>query len=155
MKHERVVLENVGFDSLATSILSHLRSRGMEVRLEEDLPHYKVLRGFKRGIVRTAIGAVRDVEVDLIESKNNLEVTLRTGAWGRDVAIPALEGFILLGVVGAAGGAGAGILMAHEFERQFWQWLEREIDELSHGTARMGERFTPPMVPEGALPRNP
>ena len=60
----------------------------------------------------------------------------------------------LLGVVGAAGGAGAGILMAHEFEKQFWAWLETEVRVLSAGMGRLGERFTPPMVPESALPRS-
>ncbi len=152
MKHERVRIENVDLGSLTHSIMEHLSSRGMEVRLEEDHPKYKRVRGFKRGVLRTAIGAVRDVEVDLTESSSGLDVTLRTGAWGRDVAIPALEGFILLGAVGAAGGAGAGIIMAHEFEKQFWTWLEGEIRSLSHGTGRMGERFSPPMVPESVLP---
>ncbi|MCL4325074.1 MAG: hypothetical protein M1144_06415 [Candidatus Thermoplasmatota archaeon] len=155
MKHERVEVAHVNLDQLSHSILKHLQDRGMEARLEEDRPNYKLVRGFQRGVVRTAIGAVRDVEVDLTGSEERLDVTLRTGAWGRDVAIPALEGFILLGGIGAAGGAGLGILMAHEFERHFWVWLEEEVRSLTAGLGKVGERYSPPMVPERALPRTP
>ncbi|MDE2588875.1 MAG: zinc ribbon domain-containing protein, partial [Patescibacteria group bacterium] len=59
-------------------------------------------------------------------SDKNYDLTLRTGAWGRDIAIPAL----LASTVSFGAGAlvaGAEVYRAHKFEKNFWEWLNQQM----------------------------
>ncbi|NHI03158.1 hypothetical protein DYY67_0279 [Candidatus Nitrosotalea sp. TS] len=63
-------------------------------------------------------------------SSNNYDLTFRTGAWGRDIAIPAL----LASAVSFGAGAivaGAEVYRAHKFEKNFWEWLNQKIKSLN------------------------
>lgn len=155
MKHERVRFANVDIDALLGSVVKHLQEQGLTVTVDENTPTFKAIRATKQSLLRAAIGAVREAEVDIARTSDGIELTLRTGAWGRDIAIPAIEGFVLLGGVGAVGGAGASVLMAHDFEQKFWRWLDNEVRTASRGSSVPGDRFTPPMVPPEALSMGP
>jgi hypothetical protein len=146
MKHERVTGQNVDLGQLMASIQNQLSSQGFQILQNESAPNYRVVHARKGGLGRTLIGAVRDAEVDVAGSNENFELTLRTGAWGRDIAIPAVEGFVILGPIGAGGGAAAGAIVAYEFERNFWKWLGSEVQRLSGGAGRLSQPYSPAMV---------
>jgi hypothetical protein len=151
MKHERVVGHHVDLNQLHSDVVQHLQSQGLQVLADEAAPGYISIHARKGGVGRTLIGAVRDAEVMIAGTSENFEVTLRTGAWGRDIAIPAVEGFLLLGGIEAAGGAGLGVLMAHEFEAKFWKWLRERAEAVSGGQAQIGTPYAPPMVTAESL----
>jgi hypothetical protein len=150
MKHERVQGQNVNLDQLFNEIQNHLTSQGFQILGTETGPSYRSIHGRKASLGRTFIGAVRDAEVDIAGTSQSFELTLRTGAWGRDIAIPAIEGFLLLGGIGAIGAGAAGAIFAYEFEKQFWTWLEGTVLRLSNGAGSIGKPFSPTMVPASA-----
>ncbi len=152
MKHERVQCQNVDLDQLQGMIRDYLTSQGFQIIHTESTPAYRSIHGRKASLGRTLIGAVRDAEVDIAGTNQSFELTLRTGAWGRDIAIPAIEGFIFLGGVGAIGAGAAGAIFAHEFEKHFWTWLESTVAGISSGAATLGKPFSPTMVPANNLP---
>jgi hypothetical protein len=151
MKQERVPGQNVDLDQLTNSIQGHLTGQGFQIIQSGTADNYRMLHARKGGWGRTLIGAVRDAEVDIAGTSQSFELTLRTGAWGRDIAIPAIEGFVILGGVGGIGGAAAGAIMAYEFEKHFWQWLNTEVQRLSGGVGRVGQPYSPPMVSPVAI----
>ena len=60
-------------------------------------------------------------------------LTLRTGAWGRDIAIPSLLAAGFSFGVGAVV-AGVEVLRVVMFEKNFWAWLNKEIFNLGEGS---------------------
>jgi len=76
-------------------------------------------------------GSIRDVEILVTGANNSHELTLRTGAWGRDIAIPTLlASMVSLG--GAAAVAAAEVYRAHKFEKNFWDWLNKQVSQISN-----------------------
>lgn len=135
---------------LYQEVKNHLIQEGLKIVSDEVMPRYYDVKAYKGGVLNAVIGAIRDVEVMINGDETSLDVTLRTGAWGRDIAIPAIEGFILLGIVGGAVAAGAEYILASEFERRFWNWLHAQASALSSGKAKLDAPYTPPMVPHSA-----
>jgi hypothetical protein len=147
MKEERMPLNGVDPRQLYEDIKQHLTSEGLKILLDEGRDGFYEIKAHKGSMLSVMVGAIRDVDVMITGNREVCEVTLRTGAWGRDVAVPAVEGFIILGVIGGAVGGGAGYYMAHEFEKKFWTWLREDAHRLSQGTATIGTPFTPSMLP--------
>ncbi|MBX8633701.1 MAG: zinc ribbon domain-containing protein [Candidatus Thermoplasmatota archaeon] len=147
MKEERMPLNGVDPKQLYEDVKQHLTSEGLKILLDEGREGFYEIKAHKGSTLSVAVGAIRDVDVMITGNSTVCDVTLRTGAWGRDVAVPAVEGFIIFGVIGGAVAGGASYYMAHEFEKKFWDWLRADAHRLSQGTATAGTPFTPPMLP--------
>ncbi len=147
VKEERMTLNGVDPKQLYEDVKQHLGSEGLTVILDEARDGFYDIKAHKSSILKAVMGAIREAEVMISGTPGSCDVTLRTGAWGRDVAIPAVEGFVVLGVIGGVIGAGAGYYMAHEFEKKFWNWIKEDAQRISSGTANLGSIYTPPMLP--------
>ncbi len=147
MKEERMTLNGVDPKQLYEDVKQHLVAEEFKVILDEARDGFYDVKAHRSSVLKAVMGAIREAEVMISGTSGSCDVTLRTGAWGRDVAIPAVEGFVVLGVIGGAIGAGAGYYMAHEFEKKFWNWIKEDAHRISMGSANVGSIFTPPMLP--------
>jgi hypothetical protein len=126
MREERVTLSKIDVERLVKSIKDHLENMGLKIIHEEILEGYHSIKAYKGGIPSLVTGSVRDVEILITGKDKDYELTLRTGAWGRDIAIPSL---LISGLSFGAGAvvAGVEVLRAVMFEKNFWTWLNNEI----------------------------
>ncbi len=133
MKEERVNLTNIDADKLADSTKTHLQEMGLTILHEEKLEKYWSIKAHKGGKLAAVTGSIRDVEVLLVGEKDEYELTLRTGAWGRDIAIPALLASTV-SLAGAAAIAAAEAYRAHKFEKDFWNWLNQQVSNFDQAS---------------------
>lgn len=126
MREERVTLSKIDAERLVKSIKDHLRNLGLEIIHEDTFESYHSIKAYKGGIPSLVTGSVRDVEILITGKDKDYELTLRTGAWGRDIAIPSL---LISGLSFGAGAvvAGVEVFRAVMFEKNFWTWLNNEI----------------------------
>ncbi len=130
MKEEYVKLSNVEVSRLISSIKQHFSELGLQVIHEDSHDGYWSIKAHKGGKVSVITGSIRDVEIMITGSDNSYDLTLRTGAWGRDIAIPALLASAVSFGAGAAV-AGAEAYRAHKFEKNFWEWLNQQVKSLN------------------------
>jgi hypothetical protein len=130
MKEEIVQLSNIEASELISGIKQHFTELGLQIIHEDNHEGYWSIKAHKGGTMHAITGSIRDVEILITGSSNNYDLTLRTGAWGRDIAIPAL----LASAVSFGAGAivaGAEVYRAHKFEKNFWEWLNQKIQSLN------------------------
>ncbi|MGI0073437.1 MAG: hypothetical protein ACREA3_06470 [Nitrosotalea sp.] len=129
MKEERVQINNIQASKLFSDVKGHLTDLGLQIINEDAQEGYWSVKAHKGGKLSVITGSIRDVEIMITGSGNNYDLTLRTGAWGRDIAIPALLASTVSFGAGAAV-AGAEIYRAHKFEKNFWEWLNQRVNSL-------------------------
>lgn len=130
MKEESVQLSDVEINRLISSIKQHFAELGLQIIHEDAHEGYWSIKAHKGGKLSVITGSIRDVEILITGSNNVHDLTFRTGAWGRDIAIPAL----LVSAVSFGAGAavaGAEAYRAHKFEKNFWEWLNQQIKSLN------------------------
>jgi hypothetical protein len=143
MKEERVSLSNVDVDNLVNVTKQHFQELGLQIIHEDKFENYWSIKAHKGGKLATVTGSIRDVEILVTGANNNHELTLRTGAWGRDIAIPALlASMVSLG--GAAAVAAAEVYRAHKFEKNFWDWLNKQVSQINNNATISQPKFIPP-----------
>ncbi len=142
-----MTLNGVDPEQLYEDVKRHISSEGLTIILDEARSGFYDVKAHKTSILKAVMGAIREAEVMISGTSGSCDVTLRTGAWGRDVAIPAVEGFVIMGVIGGAVGAGAAYYMAHEFEKKFWNWIKEDAQRISSGAANAGSIYTPSLLP--------
>ncbi|HJT10656.1 MAG TPA: zinc ribbon domain-containing protein [Candidatus Nitrosotalea sp.] len=130
MKEEVVKLSNIEVDKLISDIKQHFVELGLQIIHEDNHDGYWSIKAHKGGKLSAVTGSIRDVEILMTGSNNNYDLTLRTGAWGRDIAIPALLASAVSFGAGAAV-AGAEAYRAYKFEKNFWVWLNQKISSLN------------------------
>jgi hypothetical protein len=130
MKEELVHLSNVEVTQLISEIKGHFKDLGLQIIFEDQHENYWSIKAHKGGALAAITGSIRDVEIMITGSGNNYDLTLRTGAWGRDIAIPALLASSISFGAGAVV-AGAEVYRAHKFEKNFWEWLNQRIGSLN------------------------
>lgn len=152
MREERVTLSKIDAKRLIQSTKNHLQELGLKIIHEDTFEGYHSIKAHKGGKLALVTGSIRDVELLLTGTDKNYELTLRTGAWGRDMIIPTFFG----GIMGSAGttlatgsavitgtvvsmgtpiAAGAAVAVveayrAGKFEWNFWTWINKEIVNL-------------------------
>ncbi|MDQ6862653.1 MAG: hypothetical protein M3044_02395 [Thermoproteota archaeon] len=65
---------------------------------------------------------------------SNYDLILRTGAWGRDIVVPA--------AIASVVSLGVGAYRAHSFEKNFWENINKMISNLGQGQATMSSPVT-------------
>ena len=141
MKEEYVKLGSLEIDKLKSSIKQHMSELGLQVLHEDSHDGYWSIKAHKGGKISAITGSIRDVEIMITGSNSAYELVLRTGAWGRDIAIPALLASAVSFGAGAAV-AGAEAYRAHKFEKNFWEWLSQQVRGLN-------TTITEPAMPQG------
>ena len=135
MREEHVNLTNIEIEHLYEAIKKYLRDLKLDIIHEDKFSNYWSVKAYKGGKLNTTIGSVRDVEVMITGTENNYDLVLRTGAWGRDIFIPGALAGIITGGIGATAVAGAEIYRAYTFENNFWNWINKIVNELGKENA--------------------
>jgi hypothetical protein len=129
MREERVTLGKIDVERLAKAAKDYLQKLGLKIINEDAFEGYHSIKAYKDGKIALVTGSVRDIELLITGTDKNYELTLRTGAWGRDIAIPALLASMVSFGAGAVV-AGVEAYRAGKFEKDFWTWLNKEIISL-------------------------
>ena len=157
MREERVTLNKIDVKRLIKAAKNHLQEMGLKIIHEDEFDSYHSIKAHKGGKLALVTGSIRDVEVLITGTDKDYELTLRTGAWGRDIVIPTIfsgilskasaalsAGTIVSGYAGVTGTASlvsvpiavtatvaiAEAYRAGKFENNFWTWLNKEIISL-------------------------
>jgi hypothetical protein len=89
MRQEHVTLHNVEVSQVYDQIRKYLKDQKLDIIYEEKEDNYWDLKAHKGTKGSVVIGNVRDVEVMISGTEGNYDLILRTGAWGRDIIVPA------------------------------------------------------------------
>jgi hypothetical protein len=99
----------------------------------------KAHKGSKGSIV---VGNIRDVEVMISGTKDNYDLVLRTGAWGKDIIVPTAIWGVATAGLATIPVALAEIYRAHAFEKHFWDFIREKTAEIGEGKAEMSSPVT-------------
>ena len=139
MRQEHVTLHDVEVSQVYDRIRQYLKDQKLDIIHEEKLDNYWDLKAHKGTKGSVIIGNVRDVEVMISGGEGNYDLILRTGAWGRDIIVPAAIAGILTAGVGAVVVGAASAYRAHAFERNFWNHIQKTLADIGKGKSTMSE----------------
>jgi hypothetical protein len=123
MRRHGFVEKDIDPKDVYSHIKEILQSQGFKIVAEEPRDGLLDMHARKSNIERIVMGRVRDVDVLVSGAKGKFEVQLHAGIWGRDLAIPAIEGVATLGIATAAD-----LHSAHKFEEKIWEQIVSKID---------------------------
>ncbi|MHB8702512.1 MAG: hypothetical protein ACYC7D_16030 [Nitrososphaerales archaeon] len=123
MRRHGFVEKDIEPNQVYEHIKGLLQSEGFKVGSEEKRDNFWDLHARKSSMERIVVGKVRDVDVIVAGTKGKFEVQLNAGVWGRDLAVPAIEGVATLGLATAVD-----LHSAHQFEERIWEQLVHNID---------------------------
>ncbi len=126
MKHEVFTGRNIDPSEIYKKVKAYLVDNGFRIESEDIMENFWDLRAKKTGLTKIVEGTIRDVDFIIAGNKDKFEVQLNTGAWGRDVLIPTIEGLALFGLAGLAA-APAEAFFAHKFEEDLWKYIKNLI----------------------------
>jgi hypothetical protein len=142
MRQEHVTLQGVEISQLYDQIRNYLKDKKLDVISEEKEDNFWDIKAHKGTRGSVIIGNVRDVEVMISGSEGSYDLILRTGAWGKDIVVPAVIAGVLTAGVGAVIAGGASAYRAHAFERNFWNFVQKTLAEIGKGKSMMSEPVT-------------
>jgi hypothetical protein len=142
MRQEHVTLQGVEVSQLYDQIRNYLKDKKLDVISEEKEDNFWDLKAHKGTRGSVIIGNVRDVEVMISGTAGNHDLILRTGAWGKDIVVPAVIAGVLTAGVGAVVAGGASAYRAHAFERDFWNFVQKTLADIGKGKSTMSEPVT-------------
>ena len=140
MRQEHVTLQNVDVSRLYDQIKKYLRDLKLDIIYEgkEEGSYWNLQahRGSKGSLI---IGNIRDVDVMISGKDNNYDLVLRTGAWGRDIVVPAaIAGVLTLGIA-TLPVAAVSAFRAHTFEKNFWDFIKKSLSEIGKENTTMSD----------------
>jgi hypothetical protein len=142
MRQEHVTLHDVEVSQLYDKIRSYLKDQKLDVIHEEKEENFWDLKAHKGTKGSVVIGNVRDVEVMISGTKGAHDLILRTGAWGRDIIVPAAIAGVLTAGLATIPAAAVSAYRAHAFERNFWNFIQKTLAEIGKGESTMTEPVT-------------
>jgi hypothetical protein len=119
-----------------------MKDKKLDIIHEEKLDNFWDLKAHKGTKGSVIIGNVRDVEVMISGTAGDFDLILRTGAWGKDILVPAVIAGVLTAGIGAVVAGGASAYRAHAFEKHFWNFVQKTLAEIGKGKATMSEPVT-------------
>lgn len=139
MRQEHVTLHDVEVSQLYDQIRKYLKDQKLDVIHEEKEDNFWDLKAHKGTKGSVVIGNVRDVEVMISGKEGSYDLILRTGAWGRDIIVPAAIAGALTAGLAAIPAAAVSAYRAHAFEKNFWNYIQKTIADTGKGNATMSE----------------
>jgi hypothetical protein len=100
-----------------------LQAEGFSLQSEDTRDNFWDMHARKSSMERIILGKVRDVDIVVAGTNGKFEVQLNTGVWGRDLAIPAIEGVATFGL-----SAAVDLHSAHRSEERMWEQIVHNID---------------------------
>ncbi len=123
MKHYGFVEKDVEPSDVYAHLKQFLTTNGFQVDTESSRPNFWDLRASKRGTERIVLGAVRDADVVVAGTRGKFEVQFKLGVWGKDLAVPMIEGVATLGLATAID-----LHEEHALEDKMWRSMVHLID---------------------------
>ena len=142
MRQEHVTLQNVDVSRLYEQIKKYMQGLKLDIIAEDKLDNYWNIKAHKGTKGSVIIGNVRDVEVMISGTEGNYDLVLRTGAWGKDIVVPAVIAGVLTAGAGAVIVGGVSAYRAHAFEKNFWDFIKKTLSEVGDESAYMSEPVT-------------
>ena len=142
MRQEHVTLQNVDALRLYDEIKKYLQGIKLDIISEEKMDNFWDIKAHKGTKGSVVIGNVRDVEVMISGTEGSYDLILRTGAWGKDIVVPAVIAGVLTAGAGAVIVGAASAYRAHAFERNFWNFIKKALSEVGNKDAAMTDPVT-------------
>ena len=139
MRQEHVTLENVDVSRLYDEIKKYMQGLKLDIIHEEKIENFWDIKAHKGTKGSVIIGNVRDVEVMISGTGNDYDLVLRTGAWGKDIVVPAVIAGVLTAGTGAVIIGAASAYRAHAFEKNFWNFIKKTLSEIGDASAYVSE----------------
>ena len=139
MRQEHVTLQNVDVSRLYEQIKKYMQGLKLDIISEDKLDNFWDIKAHKGTKGSVIIGNVRDVEVMISGPEGNYDLVLRTGAWGKDIVVPAVIAGVLTAGAGAVIVGGVSAYRAHAFEKNFWEFIKKSLSEIGKADATMSE----------------
>ena len=139
MRQEHVTLQNVDVSRLYDEIKKYMQGLKLDVIHEEKIENFWDIKAHKGTKGSVIIGNVRDVEVMISGTGNDYDLVLRTGAWGKDIVVPAVIAGVLTAGTGAVIIGAASAYRAHAFEKNFWNFIKKTLSEIGDASAYVSE----------------
>ena len=142
MRQEHVTLHNVEISQIYDQIRKYLKDQKLDIIHEDKEDNYWDLKAHKGTKASVIIGNIRDVEVMISGTEGNYDLILRTGAWGKDIIVPAaIAGALTAGIAAIPAAAVSGY-RAHAFEKNFWNFIQKTLSGMGKDNATMSEPVT-------------
>src|SRR6476661_4464770 len=142
MRQEHVTLQNVDISRLYDEIKKYMQGLKLDIIHEDKLENFWNIKAHKGTKGSVIIGNVRDVEVMISGKEENYDLVLRTGAWGKDIVVPAVIAGVLTAGTGAVIIGAASAYRAHAFEKNFWNFIKKALSEVGDASAYVSEPVT-------------
>ncbi|MGA8563860.1 MAG: hypothetical protein WCF97_07420 [Nitrososphaeraceae archaeon] len=142
MRQEHVTLQNVDISRLYDEIKKYMQGLKLDIIHEDKLENFWDIKAHKGSKGSVIIGNVRDVEVMISGKEGNYDLVLRTGAWGKDIVVPAVIAGVLTAGTGAVIIGAASAYRAHAFEKNFWNFIKKALSEVGDASAYVSEPVT-------------
>jgi len=142
MRQEHITLQDVDVSRLYDEIKKYLQGIKLDIISEEKMDNFWDIKAHKGTKGSVVIGNVRDVEVMISGTEGNYDLVLRTGAWGRDIVVPAAIAGVLTAGTGAVVVGGVSAYRAHAFEKNFWDHIKKTLAEIGKKDAYFAEPVT-------------
>lgn len=139
MRQEHVTLQNVDISRLYDEIKKYMQGLKLDIIHEDKLENFWNIKAHKGTKGSVIIGNVRDVEVMISGKEGNYDLVLRTGAWGKDIVVPAVIAGVLTAGTGAVIIGAASAYRAHAFEKNFWNFIKKALSEIGDASAYVSE----------------
>jgi hypothetical protein len=136
-KVAKYVNKNVDLETLINRVKDMIVNENFRVTIEDSTEYTHHLKAIKTNVTRIILGTARDIEVIIAGESDNFAVALIVGAWGKNIAMSGVTGFVIAStvaapafVVGTVAAAGS-YLTALSFEEKMFQNIEKEVSKLS------------------------
>ena len=139
MRQEHVTLQDVDVSQLYGQIKKYLQDIKLDIIHEEKEENFWDLKAHKGTKGSVIIGNVRDVEVMISGTEGNYDLSLRTGAWGKDIIVPTAIAGVLTAGIAAIPAAAVSSYRAHAFEKNFWNYIKKTLSDIGKGNEAMSE----------------
>jgi len=108
---------------LFSAVKKLLEDRGFIIEGETVREGFWDIRAARKDIDKIVAGRVRDADVVISGTKGKFEIQLKVGIWGRDLAVPVIEGVATIGASTAAN-----LHEEHMTENEIWKEIVRLVD---------------------------
>lgn len=132
---------SLDINRLVTRITTYLQDHSFEVALSKDKkspPTWGFIQARKNGTLRTAVGARRSMNISVNGTPDNIEITIGTGEWGKNLLSSAP--LFVIPVIGIAATL-TKFYTAKRFESNLWKYIKEQIIHLKDSCSINSEEY--------------
>ena len=132
---------SLDINRLTTRITTYLQDHSFEVALSKDKERpstWCFVQARKNGTLRTAVGARRSMNISVNGTPDNIEITIGTGEWGKNLLSSAP--LFVIPVIGIAATL-TKFYTAKRFESNLWKYIKEQIIHLKDSCSTNSEEY--------------